>query len=99
MPTLDTYVFFLVILSGFALVWSFRHHSESKKAIKDFEYLGFSAFWGLLMITTYTYLIQDIPEQLALLENPFAGGIMLFMFGIFIGWVTGKIAKKYSKSY
>jgi hypothetical protein len=94
--SIDTQTFFLIILSGFTLVWSFRHFSDSRKEILDFEYLGFSAIWGVLILAGYSWLTRAEPKRLdALIENPPAAGVALSLLAISIGFAAGKISRRF----
>jgi len=85
----ETYFFFLIVLGGFGVVWSFRHFSRTKNKISDFEYLAFSSFWGTVMVAVYGWQNQSHPEAMAVLLNPFALGIVMFLAGIFLGGIAG----------
>lgn len=45
--TIDSFYFWILLLPGFALVWTFRYFTDSDKK-GDFEFLGLSLFCGLL---------------------------------------------------
>lgn len=87
---LDTYTFFLIILEGFGLVWSFRRASGRHKTITDFEYLGFSAFWGVLLLGFWQTTSTDIEKFNELLKNPYATGAFLFGVAVILGLFAGK---------
>jgi len=75
------------------LVWSFRHYSNSRNKISDFEYLGFSSFWGVIVLTGYAWFTKDNPEKFKILiSNPFLAGVFLSFFGFLAGLITGNIA-------
>lgn len=97
MPTLDTYTLFLVILSGFAVVWNFRKFSGSTKNISDFEYLMFSALWGVFVAGGYAWVFKARPEALAVLNNPYSAGILLFIVGWGVGGVAAWIVRWWKK--
>lgn len=95
--SIDTYSFFLIVLSGFAMVWSFRHFSHSRNKISDFEYLGFSSFWGVLVLACYGWLTRNHPEQISVLvSNPFVAGVVLSLLGGLIGGFLGRLARLFS---
>lgn len=78
----DPTTFFILILTGFFIVWSYRKASQSSKAISDFEYVMFSALWGTLFLAFIGWMDPDVVP--ILLKNPPATGIALsFTGGIF----------------
>lgn len=83
----DREIFFLIVLSGFITVWTFRYFTGSKKT-GDFEYLGLSAFWGLFNIFVFELLISLDKKSLSQVTggNPYAGGFVLCIFGFVFGW-------------
>ena len=93
---IDTYYFFLIILGGFMTVWSFRHFSLSRKPLGDFEYLGFSSFWGMIMLMILVQLNSGNPDLSEFLSNPFAVGSMLSVIGFIIGGILGYIKKVFT---
>ncbi len=96
--SIDTYYFFLIVLSGFAMVWSFRHFSHSPNKISDFEYLGFSSFWGVLILAVYTWIVRNHPNQIKILiENPLAAGVILSVWGGLVGGLIGRILRPFIK--
>jgi hypothetical protein len=81
--------FFLVVLGGFGVVWSFRLFSGRKeKSIGDFEYLAFSTIWGIPNFLAFWWLKGGRPEDLKMaMEIPMAATPGLFLLGIFFGAV------------
>ena len=91
---IDTYTFFQTVLAGFMLVWSFRNFSHSRNHISDFEYLGFSSIWGILIGATFYWFFSDQPQLLLeMSSNPFVSGIVLSLFGVIFGFIAGKLVK------
>jgi hypothetical protein len=89
----DTYSFFLVGLSGFMTVWTFRYFTGSKKTA-EFEYVGLSAFWGLVMLVIWESLPKAHPEQITeLLSNPYAAGFVLSLLGALVGYAGSEAVK------
>jgi len=89
---LGTYSYFLIIFGGFGLVWGYRKGIGSKKQISDFEYLGFSAFWGVMVTAGMQGLLEKDPNKLSeFFKNGYVAGASLFLFalllGLGIGWV------------
>ena len=76
----DTQTFFTIILSGFITVWVFRYMTKSEKRIDTFEYLGLSAFWGLIIIFIFQYLQKDQEKVNNLLNNYYASAIVFSLF-------------------
>ncbi len=72
--SVDTYSFFLIVLSGFSFVWTFRKVSGSLHgSISDFEYLGFSSIWGVIILAIYSSIMKDHRDQFNMvISNPFA---------------------------
>ena len=74
------------------LVWSYRTRTHSKKSISDFEYLGFSTFWGILLVMTINEILKNVPDQMVkLLSNPFASAITFSVFGLMFGCIGAEI--------
>lgn len=89
--SIDTYTFLLVVLGGFFFLWSYGKASGIKKEFKDFEYLVFSTFWGLMLLLALSFSswVQRIPIPTELLKNPFATGIAMSFAGLAFGWTAG----------
>lgn len=87
--SIDTYTFFLIGMSGFMTVWTFRKAAGFKQKFSDFEYIGFSAFVGLSIIFVLEWLSKDPSKISQMFNNPFAGGFALAIIGIFFGAVVG----------
>jgi hypothetical protein len=84
---IDTQAFFLIIMSGFITVWSYRKRARSN--FSDFEYLGFSAFWGFLNMSLWSYVQPQQFEKIVV--NPLTGGLFLALGGYIIGAIVGKM--------
>ncbi len=93
----EAYSYFAIILSGFVAVWMYRHSSKSQSKISDFEYLGWSAFWGLAILTSFQLiakLFHTVPEGLTkLFGNPFATGLLMSILGL-VGGICGGIGAR-----
>lgn len=84
------YAYFTFVLGGFGMVWAYRWASESKKPISDFEYLGFSTFWGLAIFGWLEWIVLGNLEILDILHtNPFATGAVSFLIELILGSVAG----------
>lgn len=89
----DTEIFFLIVLSGFITVWTFRYFTGLKKT-GDFEYLGLSAFWGLFnIIVLELLLLNDKTKISQSLANPYAAGFVLCILGFLFGWGGARFLK------
>lgn len=86
-PTPDALTYFVIILGGFGAVWAFRKVTgRSNEALSEFEYVGFSAVWGVLVFAAYTWVTRDEPEQIALItQQPVAAGPAMFVVGAVFG--------------
>jgi len=51
---LDSYYFLLFVIPGFITVWTYRALFKIKKR-GDFEYLGLSFFWGLVLFVAFMF--------------------------------------------
>ncbi|TSC54833.1 MAG: hypothetical protein LiPW30_299 [Parcubacteria group bacterium LiPW_30] len=87
--------YFLVITSGFAVVWGFRAFSDSgEKKISEFEYAGFSTFWGSLVFILFIWILKNKSDiLLGALSYPFTATPTLFLLGGITGASTGWIFK------
>lgn len=100
---LDTHSYFLIILGGFGFVWGFRKGINSKKEIGDFEYLGFSAFWGVMVLAVYQWVYRNNLEKFnEILKNPYIAGAVFFLvsavsgcvIGLFFSWIRSLVKGK-----
>jgi hypothetical protein len=91
--TIDTFVFYELALSGFIAVWIFRYFTGRKEKNSEFEWLGLSAFWGLVILIIVEAI--HLPEQQLkdLLGNPFAAGLALSTFGIVLGYMGSRFVR------
>ncbi len=98
----EAYSYFAVILSGFVAVWMYRHISKSKEKISEFEYLGWSAFWGLVIIFSFQLLAKllhlDSQSFNDIFKNPFATGLLMSILGLVSGTCVGLGARDIKKS-
>lgn len=91
--TLDTTIFFEIALSGFLTVWVFRSLNGKKDKYSEFEWLGLSTFWGLLIIMLFTTIFKAYPHLQDILNNPFATAIITSIIGIGLGFIGNEINK------
>jgi hypothetical protein len=89
----DIETFYRLILSGFVTVWAFRRFSAHPKAKQsDFEYLGLSAFWGLVVLLLLAWIERETPERINdLFANPFATGVVFSALGASIGFLGSSL--------
>lgn len=90
----ETFTFFEIILAGFVAVWTYRYFSKSQTKLSDFEYLGWSAFWGLAILVSFQLITKlfgtDIED---LLKNPFATGFLMSIIGLTAGTILGFVVR------
>jgi len=84
-PSISGFEFLIFVIPGFITVWAFRYFTKSKKT-GDFEYLGLSFFWGLIMLLIFE-LIGSEESIKKLLQNYYATAIVLSLFGFIFGWL------------
>jgi hypothetical protein len=53
--SLDNWMFWIFVIPGFLMVWIFRYFHKSKSG-SEFEYIGLSIFWGMLLISLVAFL-------------------------------------------
>lgn len=88
---LDTQIFFLIVLGGVMMVWSFRETNGTSKDLKEIEYLTFACFWGTLLVLTHAGVMKHVDSDglKNLLENPFASGLVFSSVGLLVGSSLG----------
>ena len=87
-PNVPSY--FLIILCGFGVVWSFRNFSKRKdNKIYEFEYVAFSTLWGSLIFLPVFMALENNIELLKVINQyPFIATPTLFLLGLLIGWIA-----------
>jgi peptidoglycan/LPS O-acetylase OafA/YrhL len=88
--SIGEYNFLIFIIPGFLTVWSFRYFTESKKK-GDFEFLGLSFIWGLIMLIIFQLINKKNYPVERLLSNPYAAAVVLSLFGFISGWLGNQI--------
>ncbi len=91
LPTESFYIYFYVLLAGFMSVWIFRKKTKSEKSISEFEYIGFSAFWGIVLISFWNLLVKVAHLPGNLFENPFNAGFTLSLVGMVGAYFLGEV--------
>ncbi len=73
-------------------VWAFRKTVGRKEKLGEFEYIGFSAFWGIALIIFYNFAkASNLKISSGLLFNPIDIGFVLALAGMFFAWLVGLI--------
>lgn len=88
--TIGEYNFLIFTIPGFLTVWSFRYFSNSKKT-GDFEFLGLSFIWGLIMLLVFELIVKEGYRVERLLNNPYAAALVLSLLGFILGWVGSQM--------
>jgi len=97
---LDPINYFLVILGGFGVIWSYRHftHQQSKH-ISEFEYAAFSALWGIPVFLLFL-LCSDLfgrPDRSyeMMLAMPMLTTPALLIIGVSLGYLGAMIGNRH----
>jgi len=90
--TIGDFNFLIFIIPGFLTVWTFRYFIRSKKR-GDFELLGLSFVWGLIILIFVEFLLKKSYKIEHLLSNPYGAAIVLSIFGIIFGWCGSHISQ------
>lgn len=85
--------YFLVLLGGFGVVWSYRLTSKQQdKRIGEFEYAAFSTLWGIPVFFLFYEIIKSNPDALkSMFDLPMMASPVLFGLGVGIGYVGAEI--------
>ena len=73
-------------------VYSYRFFIKSDKKLAEFEWLGLSAFWGLILIAFLSSLKSN-PHLTEMFANPFATALVATTFGIIFSLIGSQIVK------
>ena len=84
--------FLIFIAPGFLVVWTFRYCTNSTKQ-GEFEYLGLSFVWGLILFFLVTILSLIIKPLSDLLKSIFGATFILPLFGAFLGWMGSQLVR------
>lgn len=90
--------FLIFIIPGFLTVWAFRYFTKSKKQ-GDFELLGLSFVWGLILLVSTELLMKFLYRNgyddkiHLLLVNPYVTAISLSFLGLIMGWFGSHISQ------
>jgi uncharacterized membrane protein len=97
---LDTGIFFLIVVGGVVIIWSFRRTTKRTKDIKELEYLAFASIWGTLLVIAYSQLAKllDVEALTQLLNNPLASALVFAVLGLLVGTIIGSIENKFQLS-
>lgn len=83
--------FLIFVIPGFVTVWTFRYFTKSEKK-GDFEFLGLSFFWGLIILLFYE-LVSPKESINKLLENHYAAAFVFSLVGPIFGWLGSRMSK------
>jgi hypothetical protein len=90
--------YFLIILGGFGVVWSFRL-VNGRKPIAEFEYAAFSTLWGIPLFFLFVYGLKGHIDQINMaFAVPMTATPTLFIMGIILGGISGFIWKYFRKT-
>lgn len=81
--------FLFFVIPGFIAVWSYRYSTYSEKKA-DFEYLGLSFFWGLVIAALSTLLLKNS----SLFNNPYAVSLTFSIIGLAGAFTVSVIKEK-----
>jgi hypothetical protein len=87
--------FFIILLSGFGVVWSYRHFtSQQNKHIGEFEYTAFSALWGIPFGFLLLWAASMIPKSADMFDSfPMSATVLLFPLAVACGYAGAQIKK------
>ncbi len=85
--------YFLVLLGGFGVVWSYRLTSKQQdKRIGEFEYAAFSTLWGIPVFFLFYEIIKSNPDALkGMFDVPMMASPILFALGAGFGYVGAEL--------
>ncbi len=94
---LDTVTFFLIVLGGVIVVWSFRQAKGESKHMNEIEYLTFASVWGTLLVGIYAPIgkYADAEALNKLLNNPLASGLFFSTLGLIVGTISGALDRRF----
>lgn len=90
LPSETPLIYFYVLLGGFMTVWTFRKITGTEKKISEFEYVGFSAFWGIFLIFIWGIMETVKPSTTDLFTDPFAAGFIMSLLGMLCSFIVGQ---------
>lgn len=87
--------YFLVLLGGFGVVWSYRHTRRLRKElIGEVEYAAFSTLWGIPVFFVFFEATKSRPDlQESMFALPMAVSPILFILGCVAGYFAAKLAE------
>lgn len=92
-PFDNIYIYFFVILGGFMLVRSFRVSMNYKEKLGEFEYLGLSSFWGIVIL--FVWSIFATKTNSGSINNILEGGVLLTLIGFLLGKMAAWLLKMF----
>jgi hypothetical protein len=72
--------FLFFVIPGFISVWSYRYSTYSDKK-GDFELLGLSFFWGIVIAGLTAFLSTDKEKVMEVMKNPYAAALAFSTLG------------------
>lgn len=91
--------YFAIVLTGFGVVWSYRHFTgQQNKHISEFEYTAFSALWGIpigLVVVIFSAYVPAVGKFFDAI--PMCITVVFFPVGVFMGWIGAKYKKRKRK--
>lgn len=75
----------LFVVPGFLVVWTFRYFSKSTKQ-GEFEYLGLSFVWGMVLFTLVAISSMIFKGLSNIFKNDLGAAFILTFVAPFLGW-------------
>ena len=77
--------FLLFVIPGFLVVWTFRYFSKAKIQ-GEFEYLGLSFVWGMILFFIVAVLSYFVKPFQNFFKNDIGASFSLVIFAPLLGW-------------
>lgn len=87
MIDLNIFNYFIIVLTGFSVVWSYRRYTgQNDKPIGEFEYAALSAIWGIPIGLLLLIFVHFFPSSADLFDKaPMFGTIVFLPVGFLMG--------------
>lgn len=91
----DILNYFLVLLGGFGVVWSFRRTlKQHDEKISEFEYAAFSTLWGIPVFFVFAEALKSRPDLLnSAFALPMSATPTLFLLGVVLGYIGAQVVR------